>query len=71
MIGRSGGGTPEAYNDAVEQALQSLAPFRDDVEHNMNCQGPLLEEILAENDRWDHSSNPAVENTLLIMNTTV
>lgn len=51
MVGRSGGGSPEAYQAAVGRALQALAPFRDDIEGNIGRQGPLLAEVLAENER--------------------
>lgn len=51
MAGRIGGGGPEAYHSAVEHALQGLAPFRDEVEASVAKQGPLLEQILAENER--------------------
>lgn len=53
MAGRHGGGTPEAYQGAVEHALTGLQPFKADIEASIQMQDPLLEQIFAENERWD------------------
>lgn len=51
VAGRSGGGTQEAYHAAVEHALSALEPFKADIGKSVQMQGPLLEQIFAENER--------------------
>ncbi|CAM9517364.1 unnamed protein product, partial [Ectocarpus fasciculatus] len=52
VAGRNGGGTPEAYHGAVEHALAGLQPFKADIDASVKMQGPLLEQIFAENERF-------------------
>lgn len=51
MAGRGGGAGPEAYHGAVERALEGLTPFREAIDDSLRLQGPLLEDIFAENER--------------------
>lgn len=51
-MSRSSGGGPEAYHGAVEVALQGLDHFRTEIDINISAQGPLLAEILTENERF-------------------
>lgn len=51
MAGRTGGGTPEAFHGAVENALSGLQPFKADMEASIQMQEPLLEQIFSENER--------------------
>lgn len=53
MAGRNGGGTHEAYHGAVEHALAALEPFKGEIEASVQMQGPLLEQIFAENERCE------------------
>lgn len=62
--GRNGGGTPEAYNTAVERALEGLEPFRDYIESSVTMQGPLLEEIITENERYVYTLTIDSETTV-------
>eukprot|EP00903_Cladosiphon_okamuranus_P015118 g13981.t1 len=52
MAGRTGGGTPEAYQGAVEHALSGLQPFKADIEANIEMQEPLLAQVFSENERF-------------------
>eukprot|EP00752_Nemacystus_decipiens_P018228 g16356.t1 len=55
VAGRSGGGTPEAYHGAVEHALAGLQPFKADIDASVQKQEPLLEQIFAENERFQQA----------------